>query len=206
MRRFERLEAVAAPWEMANTDTDQIIPARFIWRARADGYGHLLFHDLRSTAEGGAVADFVLDRPGYQGAAILVAERNFGCGSSREAAVWTLMDAGIRVVVAPSFGDIFRNNCLKQGLLPVELPEERCAELRAALARSPGARLVVDLEAQTVAGPVGVNDGQGVDRFEIDPFRRMLLLAGQDDIGFTEAHGAQIAAFEAGYARDMPWV
>ncbi len=211
MRKFETLDGVAAPWDAANTDTDQIIPARYIWRARADGYGHLLFHDLRTTPEGTPRegtprAGFVLDRPEYKGAAILVADRNFGCGSSREAAVWTLMDAGFGVVVAPSFGDIFRNNCLKQGLLPVALPEARCAELRAALARNPGARLVVDLERQTVTGPVGVNDGYGVDHFEIDAFRRMLLLAGQDDIAFTRGHDAAIARFEEGYARDMPWL
>lgn len=206
MRKFETLEAVAAPWDAANTDTDQIIPARFIWRARADGYGHLLFHDLRTTPEGAPREGFVLDRAEYRGAGILVADRNFGCGSSREAAVWTLMDAGIGVVIAPSFGDIFRENCLKQGLLPVELPEPRCAELRAALARNPGARLVVDLAAQTVMGPVGVNDGFAADSFAVDPFRKMLLLAGQDDIGFTMGHSAEMAAFEEGYARDNPWL
>jgi len=199
MKAFETVAAVAVPWEAANTDTDQVIPARFIWRARADGYGHLLFHDLRGE-------EFVLEREEYRGAGVLVAGENFGCGSSREAAVWTLMDAGFRVVIAPSFGDIFRENCLKQGLLPVALPEARCAELRAALARNPGAKLVVDLEAQTVMGPVGVNDGFGVNGFAIDPFRKMLLLAGQDDIGFTLGHAADIEVFEAGYARGMPWV
>jgi len=206
MKAFATLDAVAVPWDAANTDTDQIIPARFIWRARADGYGHLLFHDLRTTPQGAARQGFVLDKPAYQGAAILVADANFGCGSSREAAVWTLMDAGFGVIVAPSFGDIFRNNCLKQGVLPVELPEARCAELRAALARNPGARLVVDLEKQTLTGPVGVNDGYGVDSFPIDPFRKMLLLAGQDDIGFTLGHEDAIAAFEREYGARMPWV
>ncbi len=206
MRTFETLDAVAVPWDAANTDTDQIIPARFIWRARADGYGHLLFHDLRTTESGAVRCGFVLDRPAYRGAAVLVAGANFGCGSSREAAVWTLMDAGFGVIVAPSFGDIFRENCLKQGVLPVELPEARCAELRAALVRNPGARLVVDLAAQTVTGPVGVNDGFGVDGFAIDPFRKMLLLAGQDDIGFTLGHAEAITGFEVEYARVMPWL
>lgn len=200
MKAVSTVDAVAVPWEAANTDTDQIIPARFIWRARADGYGHLLFYDLR---EGG---DFVLERPNYAGAGVLVAAENFGCGSSREAAVWTLMDAGFRVVIAPSFGDIFRENCLKQGLLPVMLPEARCAELRAALSRNPGARLVVDLAAQTVTGPVGVNDGFGVNTFAIDPFRKMLLLAGQDDVGFTLGHEAEIGVFEQAYRAGMPWV
>ena len=206
MRKFEKREAVAVSWDMANTDTDQIIPARFIWRARADGYGHLLFHDLRTMPDGAPRADFILDRPQNRGAAILVADRNFGCGSSREAAVWTLMDAGIGVVVAPSFGDIFHNNALKNGLLPVVLPEARCADLRAALARNPGARLVVDLEAQTLAGPVGINDGFAIDGFAIDAFRKTLLLSGQDDIGFTLGHAADITAFEAAYARDLPWL
>lgn len=206
MRKFETLEAVAAPLDMANADTDQIIPARFLWRSRADGYGHLLFNDLRTDAEGQPKPDFVLNRPDYAGASILVADRNFGCGSSREQAVWTLDNAGFRVVIAPSFGDIFYNNCLKSGLLPVILPEARCAELRAALARNPGAKLVVDLEAQTVTGPLGVNDGYGADHFSVPAFRRELMLAGLDDIGFTLAQSDAIAGFEARFAADLPWV
>ena len=206
MRKFETVDAVAAPIDMANIDTDQIIPARFLWRARADGYGHLLFTDLRSTPDGAQKPDFVLNRPAYAKAEVLVADRNFGCGSSREHAVWALSDAGLRVVIAPSFGDIFYSNSFKNGLLPVVLPEARCAEIRAALARNPGARMVVDLVAQTVTGPVGVNDGYGVDSFDIDPFRKELLLAGQDEIGFTQGHQAQIDVFEAGYAAAMPWV
>ena len=201
MRKFERVDAVAAALGMPNVDTDQIIPARFLWRARADGYGHLLFNDLRAQT-----TDFPLDQPATKSAGVLVADQNFGCGSSREHAVWALDDAGIRVVIAPSFGDIFYNNALKNGLLPIVLPAARCAELRAALARNPGARLVVDLAAQTVAGPVGVNDGQGEDRFEIDPFRKDLLLAGVDDITFTMGQTEAIAAFEDRFARDMPWL
>lgn len=206
MRKFEKLDAVAAPIDMPNVDTDQIIPARFLWRARADGYGHLLFNDLRSEADGAAKPDFVLNQPGYQGAEVLVADRNFGCGSSREHAVWALSDAGLKVVIAPSFGDIFFNNSFKNGFLPVVLPEARCTELRAALARNPGAHLVVDLEAQTVTGPVGVNDGFGTDNFAIDPFRKELLLTGMDDISFTLSRQAEIDAFEQRYARETPWI
>jgi 3-isopropylmalate/(R)-2-methylmalate dehydratase small subunit len=204
MQKFERLESAAAPLDAANVDTDQIIPARFLWRPRADGYGPLLFNDLRTSEDGAAKPDFVLNRPAYQAANILVADRNFGCGSSRENAVWALMDAGIRVVIAPSFGDIFFNNSFKNGFLPIVLPPERCAELRAALERTPGARLIVDLEAQTVTGPVGVNEGGGSDHFDIDPFRKQLLLSGMDDIGFTLNHKDSIAAFEARFAKELP--
>jgi 3-isopropylmalate/(R)-2-methylmalate dehydratase small subunit len=200
MQKFERLESVAAPLDVANVDTDQIIPARFLWRPRADGYGALLFNDLRTSEDGAPKPDFVLNRPAYQAANILVADRNFGCGSSREHAVWALMDAGIRVVIAPSFGDIFFNNSFKNGLLPIVLPQARCAELRAALARHPGAKLAVDLEAQTVS------EGSGSDRFDIDPFRKQLLLSGMDDITFTLSQADNIAAFEKRFAAEMPWV
>jgi 3-isopropylmalate/(R)-2-methylmalate dehydratase small subunit len=206
MRKFETVEAVAAPLDMANVDTDQVIPARFLWRARADGYGTLLFNDLRSEADGTPKPGFVLNRPDYAGAEVLVADRNFGCGSSREHAVWALADAGFKVVIAPSFGDIFFNNSFKNGFLPIVLPEARCAELRAALARNPGAKLVVDLERQEIRGPLGVNDGFAIDSFDIDPFRKELLLAGQDDISFTLGQQAAITDFEARYARDMPWL
>jgi 3-isopropylmalate/(R)-2-methylmalate dehydratase small subunit len=206
MRKFETVEAVAAAMDMANVDTDQIIPARFLWRARAEGYGGLLFNDVRSTPEGAQKADFVLNRAENAGAEILVADRNFGCGSSREHAVWALSDAGFKVVIAPSFGDIFFNNSFKNGFLPIVLPEARCAEIRAALARNPGARMVVDLEAQEVRGPLGVNDGFRIDAFEIDPFRKELLLAGMDDIGFTLGQQGAIAEFEGRYREAMPWL
>ncbi|MDR3525067.1 MAG: 3-isopropylmalate dehydratase small subunit [Acetobacteraceae bacterium] len=206
MRKFETVEAVAAPLEMPNVDTDQIIPARFLWRARSDGYGDLLFNDIRSDSDGSRKPDFVLNRPAFAGAEVLVADRNFGCGSSREHAVWALADAGFRVAIAPSFGDIFFNNSFKNGFLPIVLPEARCNELRAALARNPGAKLVVDLEAQEVRGPVGVNDGFAIDHFEIDPFRRELLLAGMDDISFTLSQSETIGRFEDRYKAAMPWV
>jgi 3-isopropylmalate/(R)-2-methylmalate dehydratase small subunit len=200
MRKFEKLEAVAVALDMPNVDTDQIIPARFLWRARADGYGELLFNDLRERG------DFPLNKAVNKAAQVLVADRNFGCGSSREHAVWALDDAGFRVVIAPSFGDIFFNNSFKNGFLPIVLSEERCAAIRAALGRNPGARMVIDLEAQTVTGPVGVNDGFAIDSFEIDPFRKELLLAGMDDITFTLSQDKAIGDFEARYAAEMPWV
>jgi 3-isopropylmalate/(R)-2-methylmalate dehydratase small subunit len=206
MEKFDRLESAAAPLNMANVDTDQIIPARFLWRARSDGYGELLFNDLRANDDGVPKPDFVLNKPLYKDARIIVGDRNFGCGSSREHAVWALVDAGIRVVIAPSFGDIFFNNSFKNGFLPIVLPPERCAELRAALERTPGARLIVDLEAQTVTGPVGINDGGGSDHFDIDPFRKQLLLSGMDDISFTLNHKDSIAAFEARFAKELPWI
>lgn len=206
MKKFETLTAVAAPIDQPNVDTDQIIPARFLWRARSDGYGELLFNDVRTAEDGTKRPEFVLNRPVYQGAEVLVADRNFGCGSSREHAVWALSDAGFKVVIAPSFGDIFFNNSFKNGFLPIVLPEARCAELRAALARNPGAKMVVDLKNQTVTGPVGVNDGFGVDSFEIDGFRKELLLAGMDDITFTLSQDKAIATFEDAYLAATPWV
>ena len=206
MLKFERLDAPAAALDMPNVDTDQIIPARFLWRSRADGFGELLFNDLRTDEDGTPKPGFVLNRPETSSAEVLVADRNFGCGSSREHAVWALLDAGIRVVIAPSFGDIFFNNSLKNGLLPIVLSEERCHALRAVLGRAPGAHMVVDLEAQTVTGPVGVNDGGGSDHFDIDPFRKQLLLSGMDDITFTMSRQEAIAAFESRYRAELPWL
>ena len=200
MEPFRMLDAVAAPIATANVDTDQIIPARFLWRKRHDGWGDLLFHDLRFNDDGSPKPDFVLNRPGYRDARILVAERNFGCGSSREAAVWSLYDYGIRAVIAPSFGDIFFNNSFQNGLLPIVLPAERVAALRTMVEQTPGTRLTVDLAAQTVSGP------HGQESFAIDPFRKECLLAGTDDITYTLAHRDAIAAFEQAYATKVPWV
>jgi 3-isopropylmalate/(R)-2-methylmalate dehydratase small subunit len=200
MEPFARLDATAAPIPVPNIDTDQIIPARFLWRKRHDGWGHLL-HDLRFNDAGAPKPEFVLNRYAYRNARILVADRNFGCGSSREHAVWALCDYGIQAVLAPSFGDIFFNNSFQNGLLPVVLPAERVAVLRAALEQSPGKHVAVDLEAQTVTGPDG-----GVDRFDIDPFRKECLLAGMDDISFTLGHGERIAAFENAYEAKVRWL
>jgi 3-isopropylmalate/(R)-2-methylmalate dehydratase small subunit len=201
MEPFIRLEATAVPLSVPNVDTDQIIPARFLWRKRGDGWGHLLFHDLRFNDAGAPKLDFVLNRDDYRGARILVADRNFGCGSSREHAVWALYDYGIRAVLAPSFGDIFFNNSLQNGLLPVVLSAERAAAHRTMLMQSPGSHVFIDLEAQTVTAP-----DRTVDRFEIDPFRKQCLLAGIDDISFTLGHREQIAAFENAYETTVRWL
>jgi 3-isopropylmalate/(R)-2-methylmalate dehydratase small subunit len=199
MEPFTIVDAKAVALDLANVDTDQIIPARFLWHPRSDGYGQLLFHDVRKPG-------FPLDVPAAKAAGVLVAGRNFGCGSSREHAAWALVDAGFRVVIAPSFGDIFYSNSFKNGLLPIVLSDARCAELRAALGRNPGARIIVDLEAQTVTGPVGVNDGFAIDAFDVDPFRKELLLAGEDEVGFTLRQADVIRTYEAEYARAMSWV
>lgn len=198
MEPFRRLLSTAIPLDQPNMDTDQIIPARFLWRPRASLYGEILFNDLRYDADGVPYPEFVLNQPAYAQARILLAERNFGCGSSREQAVWALYDYGIRAVIAPSFGDIFYNNCFKQGLLAVVLPEADIATLRLA---APPARILVDLERQIAAGP----DGQEYP-FEIASFRRRQLLDGMDDVALTLAFSEAIAAFEAGYDHDMPWV
>jgi 3-isopropylmalate/(R)-2-methylmalate dehydratase small subunit len=201
MEPFKHLDAVAAPMGAPNVDTDQIIPARFLWRKRDDPWGHLLFHDLRFNDDGTPKPGFVLNAPAYAGARVLVGDRNFACGSSREHAVWSLYDYGFRAVIAPSFGDIFFNNSFKNGLLPIVLAAERTVALRSALEQQPGARVTIDLDAQTVGGPDGA-----IDRFEIDPFRKECLLAGADEIQFTLGHDQQIGAFEKTYERGISWL
>ena len=196
MQPFTTLTAVAVPLDLVNVDTDRIIPARFLRQPRSAGYEKFLFHDLR---EGDP--QFVLDRPAYRGAQILVAADNFGCGSSREGAVWALAGTGLRAWIAPSFGDIFLENSFKNGVLAIVLPPVRVAELRAALAKSPGATLTIDLAVQTVAGP----DGR-IDRFDIDPFRKECLLAGIDEIDLTLRHQGDIAAYEERRKRERPWL
>ena len=191
MKPFTQLEAVAAPLDQANVDTDQIVPALYLQKPRADDFGHYLFHDVRRDAQGARRADFVLNDPVYAQAHILVAGPNFGCGSSREHAVWALSDGGFRAVIAPSFGDIFFSNALKNGLLPVRLPEAVVQGILATLRAQPGMRLAVDLEAQVVRGP-----GGRVEQFEIDPFPRHCLLEGLDEIDYTLAQHARIEAFE----------
>ncbi|HWC04798.1 MAG TPA: 3-isopropylmalate dehydratase small subunit [Methylomirabilota bacterium] len=200
MERFVRVSAVAAPLELPNVDTDRIIPARFLRNSRGAGYGQFCFHDLRVGPDGAEDAGFVLNQPAYRDAGILVAAENFGCGSSREGAVWALAGRGIRAVVAPSFGDIFHENCLRNGLLPVRLPTATVAALRQALCAAPGATVTIDLPAQTVTGPDGAPH-----RFEIDAFRKQALLEGLDDIGLTLRLGAEIDAFEARHAAEWPW-
>jgi 3-isopropylmalate/(R)-2-methylmalate dehydratase small subunit len=196
MKPFTTLTSVAVPLDIVNVDTDRIVPARFLRQPRSAGYQNFLFHDLREQD-----AAFVLDRPEYRGAEILVAAENFGCGSSREAAVWALAGAGLRAWIAPSFGDIFFENSFKNGALPIVLPLERVAALRAQLQANPGARVTIDLPAQTVTFPDGSRE-----RFEVDPFRKECLLAGIDEIDLTLRHSDQIAAYEARQRAETPWL
>ncbi|WP_237213571.1 3-isopropylmalate dehydratase small subunit [Falsiroseomonas oryziterrae] len=189
---FTLVTAIAAPLEMSNVDTDQILPARFLRRPRDERYPTYGFHDLRFTPEGAPREEFVLNRPPYDRAGILVAQRNFGVGSSREAAVYALLAMGLRCVIAESFGDIFFSNALKNGLVPVRLPEAACAALRMAVTETPGAEITVDLEAQRVDGPGALAYG-----FTIPAFSRDCLLRGLDEIGLTMTLLPEIAAFEA---------
>jgi 3-isopropylmalate/(R)-2-methylmalate dehydratase small subunit len=186
MRPFTRHEGRLVPLDRANVDTDQIIPKQFCKRVERTGFGPCLFYDWRR-----ADPDFVLDRPRYRGASILVAGDNFGCGSSREHAVWAIEDAGYRVVVAPSFGDIFRNNCHKIGVLPVVLDEAGVRRLMDVAAGDPAAVVTVDLPSQSIAGP-GFQYA-----FDIPPFVKECLLNGWDDIGLTMRHQSHIARYEA---------
>jgi 3-isopropylmalate/(R)-2-methylmalate dehydratase small subunit len=186
--KFTSLTAVAAPYDAMNVDTDQIIPARFLKFPRQDGYAKFLFHDVAEHP------DFVLNRAAFRAAKILVGNRNFGCGSSREGAAYALFDRGLRSVIAPSFGDIFHNNCLKNGILPVRLSDEICRQLRALLSDHPGSKLTVDLVAQEVREPGGKVHG-----FTVDGFYREMLLKGLDELGLTLTFLPQIEAFERAY-------
>ncbi|MGH7121704.1 MAG: 3-isopropylmalate dehydratase small subunit [Acetobacteraceae bacterium] len=201
MQKFTKLTAIAAGLPLANVDTDKVIPARFLKTIKRTGLGVYLFDPLRYAPDGSEIADFVLNREPWRHAGILVAEENFGCGSSREHAAWSLMDFGIRCVIAPSFGDIFYNNSLKNGLLPVRLPRETCEQLMADAAAGDNARLTVDLERQVITRP----DGEEI-HFDIDPFRKHLLLEGLDDIGQTMAHVAAIDRFEERLRREWCWL
>jgi 3-isopropylmalate/(R)-2-methylmalate dehydratase small subunit len=201
MEPFARLTAVAAPMDLPNIDTDRVIPARFLRKPREVGFGPFLFHDVRFDADGTPKPEFVLNHPAYRDAKILITAENFGCGSSREMAVWALMDYGIRVVIGPSFGDIFFENCFKNGALAVVLPADIVAGLRRALSERPGATMTVDLESQTISGPAGE-----AIRFEIDAFRKHGLLTGQDEVEMTLARLPAIEAFEARRRVEMPWL
>ncbi len=201
MEPFKTLSATAVAMDYSNIDTDRIVPARFLHNARSVGYGKFLFHDVRFDGEGREIVDFVLNQEPTRDARILVAAENFGCGSSREAAVWALAGYGIRTVIASSFGDIFFENSFKNGLLTVILPEAELARLRDAVHSRPGAKVAVDLVKQTVTGPDGVDY-----RFDIDPFKKECLLSGQDEIGLTLAREADIVAFEQRQRIEMPWL
>jgi 3-isopropylmalate/(R)-2-methylmalate dehydratase small subunit len=205
MQPFTSLTAPACPLGLANVDTDQLIPARFMKRSRADGYGGVLLHDLRFDEQGKPRAAFPLDDPRHAGARILVARRTFGTGSSREAAVYALWDYGIACVIAPSFGDIFASNAVKNGLLPAQVSDADAETLLALLAG--GGHLTVDLEAMaiTLAGKDGSGQPQQRFSFTIDPVRRLQLLNGWDDIDLTMRHTAEIARYRSERARSQPW-
>jgi len=202
MQAFTRLTGVAVPIDLPNIDTDRVIPARFLRKPQGSvGYERYLFHDVRFDADGAERPEFVLNQALYRPATIVVAAENFGCGSSREAAVWALMAYGIRVVIAPSLGDIFHQNCLKNGLLPVILPVDVVADLRRQLHARSGATIAADLEAQTLTAPDGT-----AHPFQVEPFARQMLLTGQDEITLTLGHEAQIREYEARHRAEMPWL
>lgn len=192
MEPFTKLTGVVAPMDRVNVDTDQIIPKQFLKRIERSGFGQFLFFDWRLNEDGTPKPDFELNKPGYENAQVLVAGRNFGSGSSREHAPWALMDYGFRCVIAPSFADIFYNNCFQNGLLPVVLPEDVVKKIISEAQKDPGYSLTVDLKAQRVWD----EDEEVSVSFEVEPFRRHLLLNGLDDIGLTLEHEDEITAFE----------
>ena len=211
MQPFKVHKGIVAPLDRANVDTDAIIPKQFLKSIRRSGFGVNLFDAWRYVDHGepGMDAsarrpnpDFVLNQPRYKGASILLARRNFGCGSSREHAPWALADYGFRAIIAPSYADIFFNNCYKNGLLPIVLSESEVARLFDETAAFPGFRLTIDLERQTLGAP----DGSATFKFEVEPFRKHCLLNGLDEIGLTLTHAGEIAAFEAKRKVEQPWL
>jgi len=201
MQPFTTLTGVAAPLPLANVDTDKIIPAQFLKTIKRTGLGVHLLHTLRFDAAGHERPDFVLNREPYRHAEILIAHENFGCGSSREHAPWALLDFGIRCVIAPGFADIFNNNCFKNGILPVVLPREVCDQLMEDAAMGGNARLTVDLARQVVIRP----SGEEIP-FNVDPFRKTLMLQGLDDIGQTLQQDAAIDAYEGRQREQAAWM
>ncbi len=201
MEKFSTLRGVAAPLPMINVDTDMVIPKQFLKTLARSGLGKHLFTEMRYEADGAEIPDFVLNREPYRKAAILVTGENFGCGSSREHAAWSLLDFGIRCVIAPSFADIFYNNCFKNGVLPIILPKEQVDALMADAEMGANAIVTVDLEKQEIIRP----DGEAV-AFEVDEFRRHCLLNGLDDISLTLAKDDLIATFEARRKIERPWL
>jgi len=200
MDKFTVLEGVAAPLKVVNVDTDMIIPKQYLKTIKRTGLGKGLFSEKRYNDDGAENPDFVLNKPAYKNATILIAGDNFGCGSSREHAPWALLDYGIRCVISTSFGDIFYNNSLKNGILPIRVSQAELDKLFDDAERGANARLTIDLQAQEIRGPDG-----GVIRFDIDPFRKHCLLNGLDDIGLTLEKVASIDTFEAKSAQARPW-
>ncbi len=201
MDKFTVLTGVAAPLPIVNVDTDMIIPKQHLKTIKRTGLGVALFEEMRYDLSGKENPDFVLNKPAYRKAQILVAGDNFGCGSSREHAPWALLDFGIRCVISTSFADIFYNNCFKNGILPVKVSKEDLDKLMDDASRGSNSTLTVDLEKQEIKGPDG-----GTVKFEIDPFRRKCLLEGLDDIGLTLQHAGDIDAYEAKGKTTQPWL
>ena len=201
MTPFTTLTGIAAPMPLVNIDTDMIIPKQFLKTIHRSGLGKNLFDEMRYTADGAENPDFVLNKPAWRDSQIIVAGDNFGCGSSREHAPWALLDYGIRCVISTSFADIFYNNCFKNGILPIVLPEDAVQALMRDAENGANARLNVDLESQTVTGADGT-----AYHFEMDPHRKHCLLNGLDDIGLTMEKSPAIEAYEARIAQSQPWV
>jgi 3-isopropylmalate/(R)-2-methylmalate dehydratase small subunit len=199
MDKFSKLTGPACPINQSNLNTDQILPARYLKWTRAMGIGKVLFQDLRFDAEGKEKPEFPINKPAWRNAKIVVGARNFGCGSSREAAVYALYDYGVRCVIAPSFGDIFSGNSIQNGLLLATVTDDEAAEIMAALERTPDLPVTVDLEEQTIVC------GNHTTKFSIDPVRRMRLLNGWDDIALTESYRDKISAFKAKDQGERPW-
>lgn len=201
MEKFEKLSGIAAPMPLVNIDTDMIIPKVFLKTIKRSGLGVNLFDEMRFDRVGNEIPDFVLNKPQYRDASILVAGDNFGCGSSREHAPWAIADFGIRAVISTSFADIFYNNCFKNGILPIVLPQDQVDALMQDAERGSNARMEIDLEAQTVTS----SDGQ-VFNFEVDSFKKHCLMNGLDDIGLTMEKASAIDSFEAKASAARPWV
>ena len=201
MDKFTKLTGIAAPMPLVNIDTDMIIPKQFLKTIKRSGLGVNLFDEMRYNLDGSEIADFVLNQPAYRQSQIIVAGENFGCGSSREHAPWALLDFGIRCVISTSFADIFYNNCFKNGILPIVLPQSDVDKLMDDAERGANAIVSVDLEAQEITGPDG-----GKIRFDLDPFRKHCLLNGLDDIGLTLEKKASIDSFEAKQHASQPWL
>ena len=201
MEPFTKLSGVAAPLNMINVDTDMIIPKQYLKTIQRTGLGKALFDEMRFNQDGSEKPDFVLNKPAYRKAVILVAGDNFGCGSSREHAPWALLDFGIRCVIAPSFADIFYGNCFKNGILPIKLPQEQVDKLMDDAGRGANAIISIDLAAQEIRGPDG-----GMIKFEVDDFRKQCLLNGWDDIGLTMRAEDKISSYETQQKTQTPWI
>jgi 3-isopropylmalate/(R)-2-methylmalate dehydratase small subunit len=201
MEKFNKLEGVAAPLPMINVDTDMIIPKQYLKTIQRTGLGKALFDEMRHNQDGSEKPEFVLNKPAYRNAKILVTGDNFGCGSSREHAPWALLDFGIRCVIAPSFADIFYGNCFKNGILPIKLPQEIVDKLLDDAERGANAIISIDLEKQEIKGPDG-----GTVTFEVDAFRKQCLLNGWDDIGLTLRNEDKVTSFEQQQKTQTPWI